>query len=53
MSKVVGIIAEYNPFHNGHSYHIQNTKALTGADFVVAVMTGNFTQRGNTSVVDK
>ena len=53
MSKVVGIIAEYNPFHNGHSYHIQNTKVLTGADFVVAVMTGNFTQRGNTSVVDK
>ena len=53
MSKVVGIIAEYNPFHNGHSYHIQNTKLLTGADFVVAVMTGNFTQRGNTSVVDK
>ena len=53
MSKVVGIIAEYNPFHNGHSYHIQNTKALTGADFVVSIMTGNFTQRGNTSVVDK
>ena len=53
MNKVVGIIAEYNPFHNGHSYHIQNTKALTGADFVVSIMTGNFTQRGNTSVVDK
>lgn len=53
MSKVVGVIAEYNPFHNGHSYHIQNTKAQTGADFVVAVMTGNFTQRGNTSVVNK
>lgn len=53
LSKVVGIIAEYNPLHNGHSYHIQNTKAQTGADFVVAVMTGNFTQRGNTSVVNK
>ena len=53
MSKVVGIIAEYNPFHNGHSYHIQNTKAQTGADFVVAVMTGNFTRRGNTSVINK
>lgn len=53
MSKVVGIIAEYNPFHNGHSYHIQNTKAQTGADFVVAVMTGNFTQRGNTSIINK
>ena len=53
MSKVVGIIAEYNPFHNGHAYHIQNAKAQTKSDYVVAVMTGNFTQRGNTSVVDK
>ena len=53
MSKVVGIIAEYNPFHNGHIYHIQRMKAKTGADFVVAVMTGNFTQRGSTSVVNK
>ena len=53
MGRVVGIIAEYNPFHNGHTYHIQNAKELTGADFVVAVITGNFTQRGNTSVVDK
>ena len=53
MSKVVGIVAEYNPFHNGHVYHIQKTKEQTGADFVVAAITGNFTQRGNTSVVDK
>ncbi len=53
MSKVVGIVAEYNPFHNGHVYHIQKTKVQTGADFVVAIITGNFTQRGNTSVVDK
>ena len=53
MSKVVGIVAEYNPFHNGHVYHIQKTKEQTGADFVVAIITGNFTQRGNTSVVDK
>ena len=53
MSRIVGIIAEYNPFHNGHIYHIQNTKEQTGADFVVAIMTGNFTQRGNTSVVNK
>ena len=53
MGNVVGIIAEYNPFHNGHAYHIQNTKVQTGSDFVVAVMTGNFTQRGSTSVVDK
>ena len=53
MSKVVGIIAEYNPFHNGHTYHIQMTKEKTGADFVVVIMTGNFTQRGNTSVINK
>ena len=53
MSKVVGIIAEYNPFHNGHVYHIQNTKEQTGADCIVAVITGNFTQRGNSSVVNK
>lgn len=53
MSKIVGIIAEYNPFHNGHVYHIQNTKEQTGADCIVAVITGNFTQRGNSSVVNK
>lgn len=53
MSKVVGVIAEYNPFHNGHVYHIEKSKEQTGADLVVAVMTGNFTQRGDTSVVDK
>ncbi len=53
MGKVVGIIAEYNPFHNGHVYHIQNSKEKTGAEYVVAVITGNFTQRGNTSIIDK
>lgn len=53
MSRVVGIIAEYNPFHNGHAYHIERAKEQTGADLVVAVITGNFTQRGNTSIVDK
>ena len=40
----MGIVAEYNPFHNGHVYHIQKTKVQTGADFVVAIITGNFTQ---------
>ena len=53
MAKVLGIIAEYNPFHNGHLYQIQKAKEETGADCVVAVMTGNFVQRGNTSIVDK
>lgn len=53
MSEVLGVIAEYNPFHNGHLYHIQKAKELTGAKYVVCVMSGNFVQRGNTSVVDK
>ena len=53
MSEVLGIVAEYNPFHNGHLYHIQKTKEMTGAKFVVCVMSGNFVQRGNTSIVDK
>lgn len=53
MSEVLGIIAEYNPFHNGHLYHIQKTKEQTGAKYVVCVMSGNFVQRGNTSIVDK
>ena len=44
--KTVGIIAEYNPFHNGHAYHIQKAKELTGADYCVIVMSGDFVQRG-------
>lgn len=44
MSKVVGIIAEYNPFHNGHYYHLQQVKQNADADFCVAVILGNFTQ---------
>jgi len=51
--KVLGIIAEYNPFHNGHKYHLRISKEISGADFVVAVMSGNFTQRGEPAVVDK
>ena len=53
VSNVLGIIAEYNPFHNGHLYQIEQAKKLTGAEFVVVVMTGNFTQRGDTSIVNK
>ena len=53
MSKVLGIVAEYNPFHNGHKYHIQKSKEITGAKYVVAVISGNFTQRGDTSLIDK
>lgn len=51
--RTVGIIAEYNPFHNGHFYHIQKAKELTGADYVIAVMSGDFVQRGAPAVFDK
>jgi len=51
--KVLGITAEYNPFHNGHKYHIEKSRCLTGADCVVAVMSGNFTQRGEAAILDK
>ena len=53
MSRVLGIIAEYNPFHNGHLYHIAKSKEETGAQYVVAVISGDFVQRGNTSIVNK
>ena len=53
MANVLGIIAEYNPLHNGHIYHIQNAKEQADADYTIAVITGNFTQRGNTSVINK
>lgn len=51
--KVVGIITEYNPFHNGHKHHIDMAKEITGADYVVAVMSGNFVQRGFPALMDK
>lgn len=50
---VAGIICEYNPFHEGHKYHIQKVRELTGADTVVAVMSGDFVQRGEPAIVDK
>lgn len=53
MNKVLGIVCEYNPFHNGHLYHIIQSKKVTGADYTIAIMTGNFTQRGDVSIVDK
>ena len=51
--KVVGLITEYNPFHNGHEYHIEEAKRITGADYVVVVMSGNFVQRGAPALIDK
>lgn len=53
MSTVLGIIAEYNPFHNGHLYQIEEAKKQTGAQYVIAVISGNFTQRGDTSLCNK
>ncbi|KIL35253.1 nucleotidyltransferase [Cohnella kolymensis] len=49
----VGVIVEYNPFHNGHLYHLQQSKAVTGAENVVAVMSGHFLQRGEPALADK
>ena len=51
--KIIGITAEYNPFHNGHKYHIKKTREQTEADYVIAVMSGNFTQRGELAITDK
>lgn len=51
--KTVGIIAEYNPFHNGHAYQISEAKKLTGADYCVVIMSGNFMQRGIPAIMDK
>ncbi|MCX7841588.1 MAG: nucleotidyltransferase [Clostridia bacterium] len=51
--KVLGLIVEYNPFHNGHLYHLQESKKLSGADCVICVMSGNFIQRGEPSIVNK
>ena len=50
---IAGVIAEYNPFHNGHKYLIDKAKELTGADKIIALMSGNFTQRGVPAMADK
>jgi predicted nucleotidyltransferase len=50
---ISGIIVEYNPLHNGHLYHINKTKELTNCDALICVMSGNFTQRGIPSTIDK
>lgn len=51
--QAVGIIIEYNPFHNGHQWHLQAAKAHSGCPFVVGVMSGNFMQRGEPGIFDK
>ena len=51
--KACGIIVEYNPFHNGHRYHAQQARQQSGAEVVIAIMSGNFLQRGEPALLDK
>ncbi len=51
--EILGLITEYNPFHNGHAYHIEQAKAKTGATHTIAVMSGQFVQRGEPAIFDK
>lgn len=50
---ITGIITEYNPFHNGHLYHLREAKKNTNADAIICVMSGNFVQRGGPAIIDK
>ena len=51
--KILGVIVEYNPFHTGHLYHLQKAKELVQPDLTIAVMSGNFVQRGEVAIIDK
>jgi len=51
--KVNAIVAEYNPFHNGHLYHLTESKSKTGADYTIVIMSGNFVQRGAPAICNK
>lgn len=51
--KIVGLIVEYNPFHNGHMHHLQEAKRITNADLIIAVISTYFSMRGEVSVIDK
>ena len=53
MAGITGIIAEYNPFHNGHAYQLEQARLLTGCDFLVVIMSGDYVQRGAPAVFDK
>ena len=50
---VTGIIAEYNPFHNGHLYQLEKARNDTNADYLIVVMSGNFVQRDAPTLIDK
>jgi len=51
--RAVGLITEYNPFHNGHLHHLRASRKAAGADVAVAVMSGHFLQRGEPALLDK
>jgi len=51
--KVVGLVVEYNPFHHGHLHHLQMSQQVTGADYVVCIMSGHILQRGEPALIDK
>ena len=51
--RITSIISEYNPFHEGHKYHMENTKKITNCDYTIVIMSGNFTQRGTPAIIDK
>ncbi|SDY92321.1 nucleotidyltransferase [Tindallia californiensis] len=51
--KVLGLITEYNPFHNGHLYHLEKSKSITDSDYSIAVMSGHFMQRGEPAMINK
>lgn len=50
---ITGIITEYNPFHNGHLYHLREARKNTNADAIICIMSGNFVQRGEPALIDK
>ncbi len=51
--RATGVVVEYNPFHNGHYYHLQESRNVTQADCIIAVMSGNFLQRGEPALLSK
>lgn len=51
--KIVGLITEYNPFHNGHQYHIEKAMEVTGADASIVIMSGDYVQRGTPAIMPK
>ncbi len=51
--KICGLVAEYNPFHNGHVHHMEEARKLTGCDYIIVVMSGDYVQRGTPAVIDK